>query len=146
MSRRRSTTLIAAIAPLTIPLAPCADPVPGPARPPPFQVRYTDDVLELYAFTFCYRNGCVDGFDDEPTVGRVAGRDLRPRARRGLRLRGRVRRHGRGRMVGRTIEATPAADGCVGQGAVYFDGPEAKHAAKLGEEPHVPLQFAPPLP
>jgi hypothetical protein len=49
-------------------------------------------------------------------------------------------------MVGRTIEATPAADACVGQGAVYFDGPEAKHAAELGEEPHVPLQFAPPLP
>ncbi len=39
-------------------------------QPPPFRVRYADTELELYAFTFCYSMGCVDGADpDPPRVG-----------------------------------------------------------------------------
>lgn len=39
----------------------------GPvATPPPFLVRYGETQLELAPFTYCYRSGCVDGFDDAP--------------------------------------------------------------------------------
>lgn len=42
-------------------------------QPPPFEVRYDDDALVLYPYTFCYKNGCADGFDENPpSVGSAA--------------------------------------------------------------------------
>jgi hypothetical protein len=35
-------------------------------QPPPFRVRYGDTELHLNPVTYCYRTGCVDGFDDNP--------------------------------------------------------------------------------
>jgi hypothetical protein len=35
-------------------------------KPPPFEVRYDDEALVLHPYAFCYENGCVDGFDDDP--------------------------------------------------------------------------------
>lgn len=35
-------------------------------QPPPFEIRYDDLALTLHAYTFCYGNGCADGFDDHP--------------------------------------------------------------------------------
>jgi hypothetical protein len=35
-------------------------------QPGPFEVRYDDEALVLYPYTFCYDNGCADGFDDDP--------------------------------------------------------------------------------
>ncbi len=92
MSRGRTAAVSAVIAPVAILLAACADPVAGPAgpppvavpsptatsthgawenageldQPPPFEVRYGEEALVLYAYTFCYDNGCADGFDDDP--------------------------------------------------------------------------------
>lgn len=266
MARGRTTAVIAVIAPVMMWLAACADPVAGPAgppsaslpsptatathgawsdgggmeQPPPFQVRYGADVLELYAYTFCYRNGCVDGIDDDPpsvgspneifvrvpveafddlVVSQSADGDLcdgrrveaeaehlgdgwwrvSPRGPAGeYRVSLFARGDGAGDMVAdvwwetpsdeplpeaeaslaliadhdgepdsyglelmvtnlpttpkehsatitvtaangasRTIDATPAAGACVGEGALYFDGPdgEAKQAADLGDFP-----------
>ncbi|PRZ05120.1 hypothetical protein BCE75_10898 [Isoptericola sp. CG 20/1183] len=36
------------------------------AQPPPFEVRTGHDALLLYPFTYCYRQGCADGVDDDP--------------------------------------------------------------------------------
>ncbi|PUB26960.1 hypothetical protein C8K30_105188 [Promicromonospora sp. AC04] len=42
-------------------------------QPPPFEVRYDDEALVLYPYTFCYDNGCADGFDeDPPSIGSPA--------------------------------------------------------------------------
>ncbi|MEU2200545.1 hypothetical protein [Isoptericola sp. NPDC019482] len=42
-------------------------------QPPPFEVRYGDRALLLYAFTFCHAGGCADGVDeDPPSVGSAA--------------------------------------------------------------------------
>lgn len=42
-------------------------------QPPPFEVRYDDRALLLYAFTFCHAGGCADGVDeDPPSVGSAA--------------------------------------------------------------------------
>lgn len=38
----------------------------GLEQPDPFEVRYDDESLVLYAYTFCYDDGCADGFDDNP--------------------------------------------------------------------------------
>lgn len=35
-------------------------------QPPPFRVRYGDTELQLNPVTYCYRSGCVDGFDQNP--------------------------------------------------------------------------------
>lgn len=35
-------------------------------QPAPFEVRYGDDALVLYAHTFCAEAVCADGFDDNP--------------------------------------------------------------------------------
>ena len=39
----------------------------GIDQPPPFRVRYDGHELVLYPHTYCYANGCVDGFDPNPT-------------------------------------------------------------------------------
>lgn len=33
----------------------------GMEAPPPVKVRYFEESIELHAWTYCYRNGCVDG-------------------------------------------------------------------------------------
>ena len=38
----------------------------GIDQPPPFEVRWDDRSLVLFAHTFCHRSGCADGFDDDP--------------------------------------------------------------------------------
>jgi hypothetical protein len=39
-------------------------------QPPPFRVRFGGTELHLNPHTYCYGNGCVDGFDnDPPSVG-----------------------------------------------------------------------------
>lgn len=35
-------------------------------QPPPFRIRYGDTELRLNPVTYCYRTGCVDGFDNNP--------------------------------------------------------------------------------
>jgi hypothetical protein len=35
-------------------------------QPPPFRVRYGGTELHLLPFTYCYKSGCVDGYDDDP--------------------------------------------------------------------------------
>ena len=44
--------------------------------PPPFRIRYGDNELVLHPHTYCYGNGCVDGFDPAPVDLGDAG-DLR---------------------------------------------------------------------
>lgn len=39
----------------------------GIDQPPAFRVRYDGQELALYPHTYCYDNGCVDGFDPNPT-------------------------------------------------------------------------------
>lgn len=38
----------------------------GIDQPPAFRVRYDGQELALYPHTYCYDNGCVDGFDPNP--------------------------------------------------------------------------------
>jgi hypothetical protein len=91
MSWHRPTVPALCLAvPLTVLLAGCAESTAGPLpasvpsptattthgtkwpeneemeQPAPFEVRYDDEALVLYAYTFCYDNGCADGFDDDP--------------------------------------------------------------------------------
>lgn len=35
-------------------------------QPPPFRVRYDGNEVVIHPHTYCYDNGCVDGFDEDP--------------------------------------------------------------------------------
>lgn len=60
----------APVATPTHPTTPTATHTAGPdgrkGAPPPFRIRYGDQELVLHPYTYCYGNGCVDGFDPSP--------------------------------------------------------------------------------